>query len=225
MSTVDPIAAERPLSITERRHTMAVLEGGIIALPNAPISNSQRGGSVPFATVGHGDATLQTGVRLLYRGGRDWTIGIGALFGPSPTSDSQYGGLKSLPRTHSRNYMVFTTEGRYVPFRRNGFEGWLGVVAGGVVIADRFSTDAGDIVPSVIGKKQVTIRTEGFVLGIQAGLTWNFAERWGAGVVLRGNQWFLPTTPQCSPIGDCATLEGGVQSFEAGLSIGYRIPL
>ncbi len=224
-SAVDPIAAEKPLSITERRHTMAVLEGGIIALPNAPISNSQRGGSVPFTTVGHGDATLQTGVRLLYRGGRDWTVGFGALFGPSPTSDSEYGGLKSLPRTHSRNYMVFTTEGRYVPLRTARFEGWLGLVGGGVVIADRFSTDAGDLVPSVLGKKIVTIRTEGFVLGLQAGLTWNFAERWGAGVVVRGSQWFLPTTPSCSPIGDCATLEGSVQSFEAGLSIGYRIPL
>jgi outer membrane scaffolding protein for murein synthesis (MipA/OmpV family) len=204
---------------------MAVLEGGIIALPNAPISNSQRGGSVPFTTVGHGDATLQTGVRLLFRGGRDWTVGVGALFGPSPTSDSQYGGTNSLARTHSRNYLVFTTEGRYVPFRSNGFEGWVGVVVGGVIIADRFTTDAGAIVPSVIGRKEVTIRTEGFVLGFQGGVTWNFAERWGAGVVLRGSQWLLPTTAQCSPIGDCATLTGGVQSFEAGLSIGYRIPL
>jgi len=121
--------------------------------------------------------------------------------------------------------MVFTSEGRYVPLRQGAFEGWLGLVAGGVVIADRFTTDAGDLVPSVLGKKQATISTEGFVLGVQAGLTWNFAERWGAGVVIRGSQWLLPTTPTCSPIGDCATLEGSVQSFEAGLSIGYRLPL
>jgi hypothetical protein len=121
--------------------------------------------------------------------------------------------------------MVFTGEARYVPLRTANFEGWLGLVAGGVVIGDRFTTDAGATVPSVVGTKEVTIRTEGFVLGAQAGLTWNFSERWGAGVVVRANQWVLPVAPQCSPIGDCATLSGGVQSVDAGLSIGYRIPL
>ena len=223
-STV-PIAMEKPLTITERRHTMAVLEGGIIALPNAPISASQRGGSVPFTTVGHGDATIQTGVRLLYRGGKDWIIGVGALFGPAPTTDSEYGGLKQLPRTHARDYMVFSGEGRYIPIRTGSFEGWVGLQAGGVVVGDRFTTEAGDDVPSIVGKKEVTINTEGFMVGIQAGLNWNFAERWGAGVVVRGNQWILPSSATCSPIGDCSTLQGSVQSFDAGLSIGYRIPL
>jgi hypothetical protein len=204
---------------------MAVLEAGIIALPNAPISASSAGGSVPFTTVGHGDATLQTGIRLLFRGGKDWVLGVGALFGPSPTNDTTYGGAKQLPRTHSRNYLVFTGEGRYVPIRTGPFEGWAGLVAGGVVIADRFTTDAGDDVPSIVGTKEVTIHTEGFVIGAQAGFTWNFAERWGAGIVVRGNQWILPSNPVCSPIGDCATLQGGVQSVEAGLSIGYRVPL
>jgi len=208
-----------------RPHTMAVLEAGIIALPNAPISSSQRGGATPFGTIGRGDATVQTGIRLLYRGGTDWAIGAGALFGPNPTSDPEYGGLKGLRRTHSRSYLSLGTEGRYVPLRYSTLEGWVGVTAGFVIIADRFSTAAGPDVPPVLGVKETTIRTEGFSVGVQAGGSWFFAEHWSAGLAARANRWVLPTDPPCAPIGDCGTLKGTVEAFEVGLTLGYRIPL
>jgi hypothetical protein len=211
--------------IIDRPHTIAELEAGIIALPTAPISAGQKGGNTPFGTIGHGDATIQTGIHVLYRWTRDLAIGAGALFAPDPTSDTEYGGLRSLPRTHARSYLFLGGEGRYVPIHYKFLEAWAGLSAGAVVIADRFTTDAGDTVPSILGTKEVTIRTEGFAFGVQAGGSYYLTENWIAGLNLRAYRWVLPTQPQCSAIGDCATLSGTVEAFELGLTIGYRLPL
>src|SRR5512140_2400677 len=198
-------------TLLDRPHTIAERELGFIALPNAPISNNQKGGKVPFlGTISKGDATLQTGLHLLYRGAPDWAFGAGALFAPFPTSDSNAGGLGPLPRTHARSYLTLGAEGRYVPLHLKWLEGWVGLTMGGVVIADRFTTDVGDAVPPILGTKQVTVRTEGFAVGVQAGLSWMFAERWVAGAAFRADRWVLPDSPQCTPIGDCATVTGSV---------------
>ena len=221
-----PAIAPLPSDVGEliaRPHTIAELEMGIIALPTAPIGNGQRGLATPLGLKG--DATLLTGIHLLYRGGREWAIGAGVLLGPSPTNDDQYGGLGALRRTHSRSYMFIGTEGRDVPLHLKWIEGWVGLSAGGIIIADRFVTKSGEDVAAILGTKQVTIGTEGFSLGVQAGADWLFTERWVVGFALRANRWLLPQSPQCTPIGDCATLTGTVESFEMGLRIGYRIPL
>ena len=210
---------------TDRPHTVAELEAGIIALPNAPISPGQSGGQTPLGTIGKGDATIQTGLHLLYRAAPELAFGAGFLFGPAPTSDDEYGGLRGLSRTHSRSYLLLGTEGRYIPLRTKSIEAWVGLTAGGVVIADRFVTNAGDKVPTILGTPEVTLHTEGFALGVQAGVTWLFAERWLAGADARTARWLLPNSPQCSPIGDCTTLTGTVAAFEFGITIGYRIPL
>src|SRR6185437_11331189 len=61
-----PVAAEEPgpeqRTILDRRHTVAEAEAGIIALPSAPISAANRGGSTPIGSVGNGDATIELGV-------------------------------------------------------------------------------------------------------------------------------------------------------------------
>ena len=213
-------------ALFSRAHTVAELEGGVIVLPSAPISNNVKGGQIPFlGTISKGDATVQTGLHLLYRGGKEWAFGAGALFAPNPTSDSNAGGLSGVPRTHSRSYLFLGTEGRYVPIHSRYIEGWVGLTGGAIIVADRFTTDVGQPVPTILGLKEVTVRTEGFAIGVQLGATWLFAERWVAGIALRGDRWILPTTPQCTPFGDCATLTGTVEAFEAGLTIGYRIPL
>jgi hypothetical protein len=212
--------------IIDRPHTVAELEAGIIALPNAPISPGQRGGDTPIVgKIGRGDATLQTGIHVLYRWNRSYAIGAGAIFAPRPTSDEQYGGLSSLPRTHARSYLFLGGEGRYVPVHYNYFEAWVGLSGGAVIVADRFTTQAGDTVPSIVGTPDVTIRTEGAAIGAQVGGSYYLSENWIAGANLRGYHWILPETRQCSSIGDCATLGGSVQVFEFGLTIGYRLPL
>jgi hypothetical protein len=211
--------------IIDRPHTIAEIEAGIIALPNAPISPGQRGGDTIVGRIGRGDATLQTGIHVLYRWNRHYAIGAGAIFAPSPTSDEQYGGLNALPRTHSRSYLFMGMEGRYVPVHYKYFEAWVGVSSGAVIVSDRFTTEGGDVVPPILGTPDVTVRTEGFAVGVQAGASYYLSENWIAGANLRGYHWILPDTRSCSTIGDCATLSGSVQAFELGLTIGYRLPL
>jgi hypothetical protein len=211
--------------IIDRPHTIAEFEAGIIALPTAPISAGQSGGATPFGTIGRGDATVQTGLHVLYRWNRHFAIGAGLRVSPLPTADTEYGGLRALPRTHSRSYLFMGGEGRYIPIHYKFLEAWLGLSVGGVVIADRFTTNAGDDVAPIIGTKEVTVRTEGFAFGVQFGSSYFLSENWIAGATFRAYRWILPETQRCSSIGDCATLSGTVEALEFGLTIGYRLPL
>jgi hypothetical protein len=211
--------------LLDRPHTVAEFEAGVIALPTAPISRAREGGDTPLGRVFKGDATVLTGLHLLYRGSPEWALGAGFLFAPSPTSDSEYGGRTDLPRTHSRSYLMVGAEGRYFPFRYRLAEAWVGLASSAVIVADRYAWESAPTLPAILGSRSVTIQTEGFALAIQAGGNWMFAERWVAGLTLRASRWILPQEPSCSPVGDCATLKGTVEAFEAGLTLGYRIPL
>lgn len=214
--------------VIDRPHTIAELEAGIIALPTAPISASQRGGDtgVPFlGKVGSGDATVNLGIHVLYRPNDAFAIGATGAFAPAPTADDQYGGARGLPRTHSRSYLFLGGEGRYYPVHYKFAEAYIGPSVGAVVVADRFTTEAGDDVPPILGVPEVTIRSEGLALGGQVGGNYYFSENWILGGALRGYDWILPTRARCSAIGDCATLQGHVLVLELGITIGYRLPL
>jgi hypothetical protein len=221
-------------SLLDRPHTVIQLEAGILALPNAPISPSNaavRGGNTPFGGVGNGDATLEAGAHVLYRGSRDWAIGAGALFAPRPTSDPNYGGASGLQREHARSYLFLGAEGRYFPFHTRYFDGWLGLATGAIIVADRFTTDNAPDVPSILGNKAVTVSTEGFAIGLQAGADYIISDQVVVGLSLRADRWFLPTQKpfsqesSCDPIYDCPTLTGNVAAFEVGLTVGYRLQL
>jgi hypothetical protein len=218
-------------SLLDRPHTVAEFEAGIIALPGAPISTANQGGATPIGRVGNGDATVQTGLHLLYRATREWAIGAGALFAPRPTSDTNYGGASGLPRTHSRSYLFLGGEARYFPFRSRWIEAWVGVTFGALIIGDRFSTESAPAVPAILGTNTVTSSTEGFAIGGQIGADYLISDQWVLGLTLRGDGWVLPNEKtfsqqtSCDPIGDCPTLTGTVAAFEVGLGVGYRIPL
>lgn len=219
-------------SLLDRPHTIASLELGVVALPTAPISQANRGGDTPLGSFGNGDATLQTGLHLLFRANRDFAFGAGAMFAPKPTSDTQYEAASGgITRTHSRSYMILGAEARYFPIRYRWFEGWVGLSSGVVIIADRFATQGPDV-PTILGVRQYTIRTEGFTLGVQAGADYIVTDNWVVGVALRADRWVLPSAtnnprsdPACSSIGDCPTLTGNVAAFQIGFAVGYRIPL
>src|SRR5580658_1294699 len=221
-------------SVLDRPHTVAELEGGIIVLPDAPISAANRGGNTllpgPFHTVGNGDATVQTGVHIHYRVAPEWSVGAGAVYAPNPTTDTNYsGGLaKGLDRSHSRSYLFLGGEGRFVPLRWHSFEGWIGITAGAVIVADRFATNSAPTEPSILGTNEITVSTGGFAFGLQTGGNYFISDRLTVGLALRADQWFLPAfsqTTSCDSFGDCPTLTGRVAAFEFGLSVGYHIPL
>jgi hypothetical protein len=185
----------------------------------------------PVGPVGNGDATLQTGLHLIYRATREWAIGAGALFAPRPTSDPNYGGASGLSRSHSRSYLFLGAEGRYIPLRTRWIEAWGGITAGAIIIGDRFTTNNAPAVPSLLGTNTVTVSTEGFALGLELGIDYLISDELSVGLVLRGDRWTLPSQKpfsqqtSCDPIGDCPTLTGSAAAFEVGLSVGYRIPL
>jgi len=214
-----------------RSHTVAEAEAGILALPTAPISAANRGGSTPLGTVGNGDATMMIGVHVLYRATREWAIGAGATFAPLPTSDPNAGGTSGISRSHSRSYLTLGGEARYFPLQTRWLQGWIGANAGGVIVGDRFTTNGGVPVPSLLGDPVVTVSTEGFSLGAQAGLDYIITDRLVVGLAFRGDWWLLPKEKpfsdesSCDPIGDCPTLTGSVAAFEASVTFGYRIPL
>lgn len=218
-------------SLLDRPHTVAELEAGVLALPNAPISPANEGGATFLGKVGKGDATLATGIHFLYRGGRDWGVGASAYFAPFPTADTNYVAHTTITRTHSRSYLSLGPEARWFPIRFKWFELWLGATAGVIVIGDRFSTD-GAGVPSDLGSRQYTVSTTGFSAGLASGGDYMISDNWVVGLRLRGELWRLPQIvtnpaedPSCSSITDCPTLGGTVFAFQIGLSIGYRIPL
>jgi hypothetical protein len=225
VGAISAAKAQEVRPLYERPHTCAQIQLGLLALPGAPISPARVGGETPFGTVGSGDATMMVGLDFLYRGGREWDVGAAARFGPSPTTDDTYGAAGGLPRSHSRSYLLVGVEARYIPLHYRSFEGWVGGAAGAVVIADRYETKVGDVLPTVLGIRETTVSTEGLSLGVQTGANWNFAAEWVAGAALRLDSWFLPGTPACSAIGDCATLKDRVAAVQFGVSIGYRIPL
>jgi hypothetical protein len=220
------------VSLLERSHTVAEAEAGIIALPTAPISPASRGGSTPLGAVGNGDATILTGVHILYRASPNWAIGAGAIFAPRPTSDpncANCGGASGLSRTHSRSYLFLGGEARYYPFRTRWLEGWVGATGGTIVVADRFTTTSAPMVPSLLGTNQVTVSSAGFAVGGQAGLDYLISDSFVVGLALRADWWLLPyesvLVSSCDAIGDCPTLHGSVAAFEMGVTVGYRIPL
>lgn len=222
----DPTATSAPLRrmlpILGRPHTLAEVRAGFLALPQVPIAFGSREQS---GAQGIGDATLMTGLNLLYRGGYQWTIGASARFSPIGSSNDAAGGQDGLVRNHSRSYLLMGPEVRYIPLHSRAFEGWVGATGGAVIVADRYTTEGGAPTPAIYGTRSSTVRTEGLTLGVQAGLGWNVAEQWALGLTANFDRWFLPGTRACLPIGDCATLRGGVESIGVGLSAGYRIPL
>jgi hypothetical protein len=214
--------------LISRPHTVAELEAGAIVLPSAPISPAQRGGNLPAGLqIGKGDATIQVGGHVLFRATPSWAVGAAMLLAPNPTSDTGYGlgGSSGLQRTHSRDYFFVGAEGRYIPLHHKLFEGWVGAQAGVIVIADRFTTNNVGAYSPTLGAPQVNERTEGFSAGVQAGLSYSFSESFVVGFTLRADAWVLPSTPQCSAIGDCATLTNSAIVYEGGFLIGYRLPL
>ena len=227
---VGSVRADAPseVNVLTKPHTVAEVELGAIVLPTAPISASTHGGSVPFLPIGKGDATIMTGLHLLYRGGLLWAFGAGALFAPRPTADTGYGnlgGLTNLPRTHSRSYLWIGGEGRFFPLHTRYFDVFTGITAGGVIIADRFDNNAATPVPSILGVPEETVSTQGYAIGAQLGANWIATEHFVVGLALRADAWFLPSTRQCDPFKDCATLTGLVEAFELGITLGYRLAL
>jgi hypothetical protein len=207
---------ERPF----RPQGMAEFGLGWLLLPGANVCS---GPNITSCTKG--DSSLDLDAWQLFRPDPRFALGAGIVLGLTPTSDAPSNDPPGVQRDHTRRYLTIEGTARYFPFLTPRWEGWVGLTSGLIVMSDRFESTAGQTDKAIVGPRGVTIRTEGFTVGLAAGASWLFAENWALSGTARYGSWFLPSTPNRDPFGDEASLRGQNNVFSLGISIGYRVPL
>jgi len=230
-SRADESAAARRAAAAremDRPYTMAELGVGLLTLPAADVCIRS------VKDCEQGETSVGVGIQNIYRV-HSFGFGAGILYATTLRSDAARGdkdldgdGNLDLERDHSRKYFLVEGLFRYYLLRSGSWEWWGGAAIGGVVVNDSWTTKA-DREPysdtAYSGPRAATIGTEGLTTGLAIGGEWTFAANWSFGTVLRYSSWFLPSTPETSPTGDIASLNGRVDMFDFGLAIAYRIAL
>jgi hypothetical protein len=120
---------------------------------------------------------------------------------------------------------------RYYPYVGETLEGWLGAGGGLVVLRDTYRTTSSDREYSTVGTPGVTIRTEGYSLGLGGGVAVALYPGWSLGLNLRFGSWFLPKEAARSPFDSenedalgatRASLTGRNSIFSLELAVAYR---
>jgi len=205
---------------------MAEFGVGWLTLPGAEVC-----GNRSSASCQRGDTSFELDVWQLYRANLRFAFGAGAALGLVPTTDAPrsdpapVAGEDPIVRDHSRGYLTIEAIARYYPFVGESFEAWVGLTGGLVVVSDTFLSEPRTQDKAVIGPRGVTIRTEGYTVGLAGGMAYSFAPNWSFGSALRYGNWFLPATPEKDSLGDEASLAGRNTMFAFGINVAYRIAL
>jgi hypothetical protein len=203
----------------DRPYTQAEFGVGMLTLPASKFCLS-----APSSCT-RGDISPEAYVLMLFRPNRSFGIGAGVALGLPSGSEQSQSPYNDVDRSHSRSYLMIDVVGRYYALQLPTLDGWVGGPFGGVVISDQYTNNADNPSAPILGPKGVIIRTEGVSLGLEAGFAWSFARNWSIGGVLRSARWVLPSTQECAPTGDCATLSGSNSMFSLVGTISYRIGL
>jgi len=199
---------------------MAEVGLGWLVLPGAEVCVEPS-----IAGCSRGDSSLGLEAWQLFRATREFAAGAGLLLGLTPTTDAPREDPPGVTRDHTRRYFTVEAAGRYYAITSPTFEGWAGIGGGLVVVSDRFESTQGRTDKALVGPRGVTIRTEGFTVGVAAGVAYLFSPSWSVGGALRYGSWFLPKEPAKSPFGDEASLRNQVNLVSFGVNLAYRIPL
>jgi hypothetical protein len=203
---------------------MAEFGVGWLTLPGANVCGEQ-------TNCERGDTSLALEAWQLYRANLRFAFGAGVALGLVPTTDAPRSGPEpvegeeSMERTHSRGYLTIEGITRYYPFVGESLEAWVGITGGLVVLSDTFDTEPGRYQKALIGSRGVTIRSEGYTVGLAGGVAYALAPNWSLGATLRYGNWFLPSRAEVDPLGDRASLTGRNTMFAIGLNIAYRVAL
>ncbi len=210
-----------------RASSMAEAGIGLLSLPGAELCSN--------LSCTTGDQSLMLEAWQLIRPQPQFALGAGITLGLIPTSEAPAEQPLNptdgdepaswIDREHSRGYFTAEATGRFYPLTGVRTEAWVGVTTGLVIVSDTFSSteDAPD--KAFVGPRGVTLRSEGFGIGVAAGGAYAFGHNWFAGGSLRYANWFLPQNPATSAFGDEAALTGRVSVFILGVTIAYRVPL
>jgi hypothetical protein len=204
----------------DRLMGMAELGLGWIVLPGAEVcvERSQAGCT-------RGDSSLELEAWQLFRASGVFAVGAGLTLGLTPTTDAPRQDPEGIERDHTRRYLTIEGTVRYYPYLEPTLEAWVGLTAGLVVVSDRFESTQGKQEVQLVGPEGVTIRSEGYTVGLAVGAAYIFAPNWSVGGAFRYGNWFLPSEPARDPLGDEASLVGRNSVFGLGASIAYRVSL
>ena len=204
---------------------MAEFGVGWLTLPGAEVCGGP-------SSCTQGDTSLELEAWQLYRANLRFAFGAGVTLGLIPTTDAPrsapepVAGEDPIERDHSRGYLTIEGIVRYYPFVGENWEAWGGLTGGFVVVSDTFATPAGKYEDkALVGRRGITIRTEGYTIGLAAGAAYSLAANWSLGGTLRYGNWFLPSDPESDALGDQASLKGRNTMFAFGINIAYRVAL
>jgi hypothetical protein len=205
---------------SSEKNGMAELGAGVLGLPGARVC-----GKGQTLNCDQGDMTPMVQMWQLLRASRTIAAGAGISLGMSPSDTNTTGDPSGVEREHGRGYL--TAEGilRYYLVINEPWETWVSATSGLAVVSDTYRSRRGVSDQALVGPRGVTLRTEGFTLGVGAGLGYLIAENWSLGATLRTGLWILPSKRVVDPFGDEASLRGANSFLMVAVSIGYRTRL
>jgi len=194
---------------------------GWLTLPGASVCAERSSGT----GCKKGDTSFELDAWQMYRSSRRFAFGAGLLLGLIPTTDPQQNTTNGIERDHSRSYLTLEGMIRHYPYVGESVELWWGLSGGLVVVNDRFVVTGKNTDLALVGQRGVTIRSEGWTIGLAGGAVFWLAEHWSVGTTLRYGNWYLPKTAAKDPLLDEASITGRNTMFSLGVSLNYRIPL
>ena len=200
-----------------RPYGVAEFGVGVLTLPDAEVCVERT-----EAGCRNGDSSVEISAWPLFRASESVAVGAGLTLALLPTADAPRNDPPNIPRDHTRGYFLAEAVGRYYPWVTPNFEGWVGLTTGLVVLSDTFTNQNDQPKQVAVGGNGVTIRTEGFTLGVAGGVAWPISRHFLLGGTLRLANWLLPGNPARIAIGDEASLTGRVTMFDVSFVVSYR---
>jgi hypothetical protein len=197
----------------QRPHTVAEFDAGVLTLPGAEVC-------VRADDCNAASPALLVSAWPLYRAHERFTFGAGLTIGFNPARDVN-DGESPVPRRHSSTFFVAEATARYLPWASNGFQAWLGVTTGLIVVSDAFRIERNQPEQRRVGDTGSSLASEGLALGGAAGATWALTSRLRLGGNLRLATWLLPEVPKRTALGDTASLSGVIPVLAVAVTLSY----
>ncbi len=201
-------------------HGKAEFGLGVLGLPTAAVCTNRE----QFACK-RGDGSPMLELWQLFRPNPMFAAGAGITIGLFPITDAAKLEPVGISRDHKRGYLTAEAIARLYWLHGPVWESWVAATGGLVVVSDTYVTNNNATDRAYIGPHGVTIRSEGYTMGIAAGVAKALSDNWSLGASLRYALWSLPVTPARDTLGDEASLVGRNGTLIIGISVGYRLKL
>jgi len=203
-------------------HGKAEVGLGLLGLPTANVCTNRA-----LITLGckRGDSSPMLELWQLFRPNPLFAAGAGITIGLFPITDAPKQEAEGIARNHRRGYFSAEAIARFYLLHGPVWEAWVGGTGGLVVVSDTYSSRNNTTDRAYIGPRGITIRTEGYTLGVATGVNKYLTEYWTVGAGIRYGLWSLPKEPASDSLKDQASLAGRVATIVIGINVGYRLPL